>query len=128
MAVLKRIGPASAFQIGIVSYAFLGLIAGVFCSLIVLTGASFAPHAHVPFAPAVGIVRSDLVPYRVWDHRRHCYLDRRAHLQPCLQLGWRSRGRNQLSRMAPAQLFARFERSGTTMFRHNVAVLTKSCA
>ena len=47
MAVLKRIGPASAFKIGLVSYAFLGLIAGVFCSLIVLTGASLSPRAHL---------------------------------------------------------------------------------
>jgi hypothetical protein len=56
MAVLKRIGPASAFKIGLVSYAFLGLIAGVFCSLIALTGASFAPHAHLPFARTVGLM------------------------------------------------------------------------
>lgn len=56
MAVLKRIGPASAFRIGLVSYAFLGLIAGVFCSLIALTGASFAPHAHLPFARTVGLM------------------------------------------------------------------------
>ena len=62
MAVLKRIGPVSAFKIGLVSYAFLGLIAGVFCSLIVLTGASFAPHAHMPFAPAVGLFAVILCP------------------------------------------------------------------
>ena len=55
MAVLKRIGPASAFKIGLVSYAVLGLIAGVFCSLIALAGVSFAPHAHMPFAPAIGL-------------------------------------------------------------------------
>ena len=62
MAVLKRIGPASAFKIGLASYAFLGLIAGVFCSLIVLTGASFAPHAHMPFAPAFGLFAVILCP------------------------------------------------------------------
>jgi hypothetical protein len=55
MAVLKRIAPASAFKVGLVSYAVLGLIAGVFCSLITLTGVSFAPHAHMPFAPAIGL-------------------------------------------------------------------------
>jgi len=54
MAVLKSIGPTSAFKIGLVSYAFLGLIAGVFCSLIALTGASFCPmHMHFPRALAV---------------------------------------------------------------------------
>ncbi len=62
MSVLKRIGPASAFKIGLVSYAILGLIAGVFCSLFVLTGASFAPHAHMPFAPAVGLFAVILCP------------------------------------------------------------------
>ena len=62
MAVLKHIGPVSAFKIGLVSYAFLGLIAGVFCSLIALTGASFAPHAHIPFARTVGIMAVILCP------------------------------------------------------------------
>ena len=62
MPIVKRIDPASAFKIGLVSYAFLGLIAGVFCSLIVLTGASFAPHAHMPFAPAFGLFAVILCP------------------------------------------------------------------
>ena len=62
MAVLKRIGPASAFKIGLVSYAFLGLIAGVFCSLIVLTGGSFAPHAPMPFARAIGLMAVIVCP------------------------------------------------------------------
>jgi hypothetical protein len=62
MAVLKRIGPGSAFKIGLVSDAVLGLIAGVFCSLIALTGASFAPHAHIPFAPAIGLFAVILCP------------------------------------------------------------------
>ena len=55
MTTLKRIGPASAFKIGLVSYAIVGFIAGLFCSLIVLTGASFAPHAHLPFARTIGL-------------------------------------------------------------------------
>ncbi len=62
MAVLKRIGPGSAFKIGLVSYAVVGLIAGVFCSLIALTGTSFAPHAHIPFAPAIGLFAVILCP------------------------------------------------------------------
>ncbi len=62
MAVLKRIGPASAFKIGLVSYAVLGLIAGVLCSLITLTGASFAPHMHMPFARAIGLVAVIVCP------------------------------------------------------------------
>ena len=62
MAVLKRIGPASAFKVGLVSYAILGLIAGIFCSLVALTGASFAPHAHLPFAGAIGLFAVILCP------------------------------------------------------------------
>jgi len=34
MAILKRIGPASAFKVGLVSHALVGSIAGAFCSLI----------------------------------------------------------------------------------------------
>ena len=62
MAVVKRIGPASAFKVGLVFHALLGLIAGVFCSLIALTGASFAPHAHMPFAGAMGLFAVILCP------------------------------------------------------------------
>lgn len=62
MAVLKRIGPASAFKIGLISYAFIGLIVGIFCSLIALTGTSFAPHTHMPFARAVGMMAVILCP------------------------------------------------------------------
>jgi hypothetical protein len=62
MTILKRIGPASAFKVGLVSYAVLGLIAGVFCSLIALTGASFAPHAHLPFARAIGLLAVIVCP------------------------------------------------------------------
>ena len=62
MAILKRVAPASAFKIGLVSYAVLGFIAGVFCSLIALAGVSFAPHAHLPFAPAIGLFAVILCP------------------------------------------------------------------
>jgi len=62
MAVLKRIGPASAFKVGLVLYAILGLIAGVLCSLVAATGASFAPHAHLSFAGTVGLFAVILCP------------------------------------------------------------------
>ena len=55
MTIIKRINAGSAFKVGLVTYALLGLIAGVFCSLIALTGASFAPHAQMPFARAIGM-------------------------------------------------------------------------
>jgi hypothetical protein len=62
MAVVKRIGPGSAFKIGLVAYGILGLIAGVFCSLIALAGISFAPHTRLPFAGAMGLFAVILCP------------------------------------------------------------------
>ncbi len=41
MAVLKHIGPGSAFKVGLVVYGFIGLIIGVLLSLIALVGAPF---------------------------------------------------------------------------------------
>jgi len=55
MAVLKRIGPASAFKVGLVSYALLGLIAGAFCSLISLGVFGLAHHEQMPFARTIGL-------------------------------------------------------------------------
>ncbi len=49
-------------QSGPEPYAILGLIAGVFCSLVDVTGASFAPHAHLPFARAVELFAVILCP------------------------------------------------------------------
>ena len=62
MSILKRIDPGSAFKVGLLFYALLGLIAGVFCSLIALAGARFAPHAHIPFVGAVGVFAVILCP------------------------------------------------------------------
>jgi hypothetical protein len=50
MAVVKRVGPASAFKLGLLVYAVLGLMVGVFFSLIALAGAPFARNTHIPGA------------------------------------------------------------------------------
>jgi len=54
MTVLKRISPASAFKVGLVTYGIVGLVLGVFCSLIAVAGVSFAHHARMPFLGRVG--------------------------------------------------------------------------
>jgi hypothetical protein len=62
MAVVKRIGPGSAFKVGLVVYGIIGLIVGVFCSLIAVAGASFLPHAQMPFHGAVGLLAVIVCP------------------------------------------------------------------
>ncbi len=52
MAVVNRIGPASAFKVGLVAYGLLGLILGVLCGLMIVAGSSFAKSLHVPFGGA----------------------------------------------------------------------------
>jgi hypothetical protein len=49
MAVLKSISPASAFKVGLVAYGIVGLILGLFCSLIALGAPGLARHAHPMF-------------------------------------------------------------------------------
>ena len=49
MTVLKRISPASAFKVGLIAYGIVGLVLGIFCSLIAVAGVTFAPHARMPF-------------------------------------------------------------------------------
>ena len=49
MTILKRISPASAFKVGLVAYGVVGLVLGVFCSLIALGAPAFARHAHPMF-------------------------------------------------------------------------------
>jgi hypothetical protein len=51
MAVVQRIGLGSAFKLGLVVYACIGLIAGVLCSAIALAGIHFPGHPQMPFAP-----------------------------------------------------------------------------
>jgi len=53
MAVLKRVGPGSAFKIGLVLYAFIGLIIGAIFSLVSLFAAPFARTGGVPFSGAM---------------------------------------------------------------------------
>jgi hypothetical protein len=63
MAVVKRIGPGSAFKVGFVVYAVLGLVVGVLCALAALAGAPFALYGHMPFAGAfVGVFAVSLCP------------------------------------------------------------------
>ncbi len=47
MAVVQRIGLASAFKVGLVVYALLGLIAGVFCSAVAFAGIHLPGHSHL---------------------------------------------------------------------------------
>ena len=62
MSVLKRVSPASAFKVGLVAYGIVGLIVGMFCSLIAVTGVRFASHAHMPIVSRVGIFAVILCP------------------------------------------------------------------
>lgn len=46
MTILKRISPASAFKVGFICYAFLGLVLGAFCTLIALGAFPLGHHTH----------------------------------------------------------------------------------
>jgi hypothetical protein len=62
MAVLKRIGPGSAFKIGFVSYTLIGFIAGLLCSLIALSGVPFALHSYIPWTRSMGVIAVIVCP------------------------------------------------------------------
>jgi hypothetical protein len=62
MAILRRIGPASAFKVGLATYALVGLVAGVFCSAIALAGVSFGPHARMPWGGSLGLLAVVVCP------------------------------------------------------------------
>jgi len=53
VAVVKRIGPGSAFKVGLVLYAFLGLIIGALFTLISLVAAPFAREGSPHFMGAM---------------------------------------------------------------------------
>ncbi len=62
MAILKRIAPGSAFKVGLVVYAIVGLVLGAFCTLIALTGMPFGAHSQMPFGRGIGIFAVILCP------------------------------------------------------------------
>lgn len=62
MTIVKRIRPISAFKVGAAVYGFLGLILGVICTVVALTGAPFAREAHMPFMRTIGIFAVVLCP------------------------------------------------------------------
>ena len=62
MAIVKRIGLVSSLKIGVVVYRLIGLIAGVFCSVIAFATPA-VHHAHVPWiSPSVSLFAVILCP------------------------------------------------------------------
>jgi len=62
MSVLKRVSPVFVFLKQLTAYEIVGLIVGMFCSLIAVTGARFAAHAHMPIVSRVGVFAVILCP------------------------------------------------------------------
>jgi hypothetical protein len=61
MAIVKHIDLFSAFKVGFVVYALLGLVPGIFCTTIALAGIPFAPHRHLPhFVPLFAVILAPL--------------------------------------------------------------------
>lgn len=55
MAFVRRIGPGSAFKVGLVVYGFVGLIVGFCVSLVALVGSSFVGRSGAPFGAFFGV-------------------------------------------------------------------------
>ena len=62
MTVVQRIGLASAFKVGLVVYGCLGIVGGVFCSVIAFAGIQLAGHPHMPLAPWGGLLALIVCP------------------------------------------------------------------
>jgi len=56
MAVVKRVGPGSAFKVGLVLYGFLGLIIGACISLFSLVGVAFLHSNNAPGSAVGGMI------------------------------------------------------------------------
>ena len=56
MAVVKRIGPGSAFKVGLVLYSLLGLILGACISLFSVVGAGFMRSQNAPAQAIAGMI------------------------------------------------------------------------
>jgi heme/copper-type cytochrome/quinol oxidase subunit 2 len=56
MAVVKRIGPGSAFKVGLVLYGLLGLLIGACITLLSLVGAGFMRSQNAPAPAIVGMI------------------------------------------------------------------------
>lgn len=62
MTTLKRVSPGSAFKVGLVIYALIGLVLGAFCSAMFLVGAQVFPHTSLPMSGAMGLLAIVICP------------------------------------------------------------------
>jgi hypothetical protein len=62
MKTLKRIGPGSAFKVGALLYAFLGLVLGAIFSLIGLAGTAAIPNMPPGFGMLFGVGAIIILP------------------------------------------------------------------
>jgi hypothetical protein len=56
MAVVKRIGPGSAFKVGLTLYAILGLILGICFALFSMLGGALTSMGRAPSATGAGVL------------------------------------------------------------------------